>query len=42
MEWAELVAGLQITLYGMGGTFLFAGFMYGVMVLLGKYVKDKE
>ncbi|MGL4737609.1 MAG: hypothetical protein ACRCW2_09185 [Cellulosilyticaceae bacterium] len=42
MELVELMAGLEIMLYGMGGTFLFAAFMYGVMVLLGKYVKDKE
>lgn len=42
MEMVELMAGLEIMLYGMGGTFIFAGFMYGLMILLGKYVKDKE
>lgn len=33
---------LKIMGYGMTGTFLFAGFIYLTMVLLTKYVKDKE
>lgn len=28
--------------YGMGGTFIFAGFMYLIMLGLVKFVKDKE
>lgn len=34
--------GLKLMVYGMSGTFLFTGFIYGIMILLTKYAKDKE